>query len=69
MRIITCLLFREFPVSPYMVTKITPCEEIHHQVEVLPILEGGLHVNEETNCLNQYLCRRLLSNCLSFITD
>jgi hypothetical protein len=43
----TSLLFCESPVSANVVPQITPVQKVHDQVQVLSILEGIVHVDNE----------------------
>lgn len=54
-----------------VVAQVAAGEQVHHEVEVLSILEGTAHVDDEAADLvmTTYLCFNMDSSCSSFITD
>ena len=41
------LLLSELPVSRNVVAEVAPSQQVHHKVQVLPVLERVLHVDYE----------------------
>lgn len=46
-KVLTCLLLSKTSMFANMVTKITSREIIHHKIQVLPILESVVHIDDE----------------------
>lgn len=45
--VFTYLLFIEVDLLVEVVSQVTPVEEVHHQEQVLSVLEGAHHVDDE----------------------
>lgn len=45
--LLTCCRLVEFSVPTNMVTEVTSGEQVHHQVQIFPILEGIVHIDEK----------------------
>ena len=41
------LLLSEFPMPRDMVAEVSPSQQVHHEVQVLSVLERVLHVHNE----------------------
>ena len=54
-RALTRLRFRESPVPAYVVSQVASSEQIHDEIEVVPVLECELHVDNESNNHNSNL--------------
>ncbi len=54
--ILTCLFLCELPVSADVISKVSSVKDVHHQIEVLPVLKSVVHVDYEGVVeLSQYL--------------
>jgi hypothetical protein len=43
------LLLGETPLSRNMIAQVTSQKEIHHEIEILSVLKGVMHVHNEPN--------------------
>jgi hypothetical protein len=44
---LTSLFFRELPILREVISEVTPGHDIYHEIQILPILKGVVHVHQK----------------------
>ncbi len=45
--ILTCCFFVKPPISANVISQVATIEQVHHEIEVLSVLEGVVHIHQE----------------------